>query len=397
MNEAEKVNQESDVYLNKVELINYKSILKTEIDFKPGLNVIIGNNGSGKTNFLDYLNTVLSFNFEKIIGYNAELIFTGKNKYKFKIRDTISNWLIPKDSLQKKNISIQYAVNEELKLFDSIYDPEFLIEKDNINYEVFILKYGTPNKQLIVDQPTSINFGLTEFGLQVSEFDEESIFSISIYSKIISLLSLMKDFKSDEFNSQLIESLNQFFSILANELATYTNIKNIRLYPDFRVDLNNESKEIFLKNLYLEFYENFEWKTYDRLSDGTKRLFYLISEITSHLQNEIFNDNFSKRQKIILLEEPELGIHPHQLHKLMLFIKEQSKEKQIILTTHSPQVLDILNADELDRIIVCKYDQQLGTQLNHLTEEQIKKGQMYMQDEGFLSDYWVHSDLEPAS
>ncbi len=52
MSEAEKANQESDVFLKQVRLKNYKSIIDAEIDFKPGLNIIIGNNGSGKTNFL---------------------------------------------------------------------------------------------------------------------------------------------------------------------------------------------------------------------------------------------------------------------------------------------------------------------------------------------------------
>jgi predicted ATP-dependent endonuclease of OLD family len=111
-----------------------------------------------------------------------------------------------------------------------------------------------------------------------------------------------------------------------------------------------------------------------------------------------YHEIFSKDSdlNIVLLEEPELGIHPHQLHQLMQFIKEQSKEKQIILTTHSPQVLDAIEPDELDRIIICHSEPKNGTQLNHLTDEQIKKAKKYMTSEAFLSDYWRFSDLEPA-
>ena len=85
------------------------------------------------------------------------------------------------------------------------------------------------------------------------------------------------------------------------------------------------------------------------------------------------------------------------MHKLLQFIREQSREKQIILTTHSPQVLDILEPDELDRIIICSYDKEKGTQLNHLTQKQMDKAAKYMKEEAFLSDYWRFSDLEPAS
>ena len=45
-------------YISKVHLKGYKSIKDLEIDFKPGLNIIIGPNGSGKTNFLEFIEEV---------------------------------------------------------------------------------------------------------------------------------------------------------------------------------------------------------------------------------------------------------------------------------------------------------------------------------------------------
>ncbi|MGL4597826.1 MAG: hypothetical protein ACRCYO_09865, partial [Bacteroidia bacterium] len=86
-------------------------------------------------------------------------------------------------------------------------------------------------------------------------------------------------------------------------------------------------------------------------------------------------------------------IHPHQLHKLMLFLKEQSKHKQIIISTHSPQVLDVLGKDELDRINVCSLVPGKGTQLRQMTEAEITKARKYMED-GYLSDYWRFSDFD---
>jgi predicted ATPase len=78
----------------------------------------------------------------------------------------------------------------------------------------------------------------------------------------------------------------------------------------------------------------------------------------------------------------------------MDFIKEQSKEKQIIMTTHSPEVLNILEKDELDRIIVTRFDGENGTQMHHLSKKQKKKGQAYMNKIGHLSAFWLHSNLE---
>lgn len=98
--------------------------------------------------------------------------------------------------------------------------------------------------------------------------------------------------------------------------------------------------------------------------------------------------------RIILLEEPELGIHPHQLHKLLNLIREVSREHQVILTTHAPQVLDMLGKKELDRISVCEVTTKKGTQFRKLSRTKQAQARIYMQETGFLSDYWRYSYLE---
>ncbi len=106
----------------------------------------------------------------------------------------------------------------------------------------------------------------------------------------------------------------------------------------------------------------------------------------------------NKIDKIILLEEPELGIHPDQLHKLLLFLRQQSEKHQIIITTHSPQVLDMLNEDELDRITICELDEKKGTQFRKLKKAQIATAKQYMSEQGlFLSDYWRYGSLEATN
>ena len=151
--------------------------------------------------------------------------------------------------------------------------------------------------------------------------------------------------------------------------------RNINVYEDL------ES----IENIYFEFYINNQWVPWSYLSDGTKRIFYLITEVTALRNNGV-----------ALIEEPELGVHPHQLHLLTQFLKEQSESKQIIITTHSPQVLNVLDADELNRIIIAEMIDN-GTQLKHLDERRIEKARSYMRDEAYLSDYWLHSDLESRS
>ena len=67
--------------------------------------------------------------------------------------------------------------------------------------------------------------------------------------------------------------------------------------------------------------------------------------------------------------------------------------KQIIISTHSPWVLDILDDDELNRIVIAKMADG-KSRFEKLTPEKISKAQRYMMEVGFISDYWLHSDLD---
>ena len=96
----------------------------------------------------------------------------------------------------------------------------------------------------------------------------------------------------------------------------------------------------------------------------------------------------------VLLEEPELGIHPHQFNLIMEFLKEESENKQILISTHSPQALNHLKEDELSHILISSYQSAKGTQIKHLSSAKIKKAKKYMNEVGFFSDYWMLSDLE---
>jgi predicted ATP-binding protein involved in virulence len=197
-----------------------------------------------------------------------------------------------------------------------------------------------------------------------------------------------KTYKLDELYDHFAVTSKHVALELAKYLKTYTEVSDVRLSSSFHLVISEDSSEITFRNLFFEFFSNNNWYSFEQLSDGTKRIVYIISEIIDYalLSNR-------PTSHTILIEEPELGIHPHLLHKLMSFLKDQSADKQLIITTHSPQVLDILGKDELDRIIVCKYDSEKGTQLNHLSTQEITKAQLYM-EEDFLSDYWRFSDLE---
>ncbi len=94
------------------------------------------------------------------------------------------------------------------------------------------------------------------------------------------------------------------------------------------------------------------------LSDGTLRFMALA---TLFLQPE------SYRPSVILVDEPELGLHPFAITMLASLIKMPSKEIQVIVSTQSPMLLDHFAPEDVlvaDRVAG-------GTRLTRLDPEKL--------------------------
>ncbi len=240
--------------------------------------------------------------------------------------------------------------------------------------------YGLPNNYTqFLTEPAKIKFQKREREVVWSHFHE----SLQSLSRFI-VISSASNFRDKEKLENIDDALN--IEGIKSVLNSFTPIKDIS-FDKKRIVRYQEQDVVTFDNILLKFFINNEWCYWNQLSDGTKRLFYLITTI-------YFSINYSIIEGSIFIEEPELGIHPDQLYLLMQFLKEEAEDKQIIITTHSPEVLNILKTDELDRVIITNFDHEKGTQMHKLSEKQLKKGQKYMQTTGFLSNYWVHSNLE---
>jgi len=73
----------------------------------------------------------------------------------------------------------------------------------------------------------------------------------------------------------------------------------------------------------------------DMISDGTLEVMALLIAL------------YFERKEIIILEEPEKNLHPHLVGGLAEMFKEVSKKKQIIVTTHSPQLVKYVGVENL--------------------------------------------------
>lgn len=110
------------------------------------------------------------------------------------------------------------------------------------------------------------------------------------------------------------------------------------------------------------------------LSVGTRRVIRVIASML-----------FDKRS-LMLMEQPEDSIHPGLLRKLIDQIRTYSFETQMLFTTHSLEVLDILRPEE----ILLATAPNGSTKVRKLTVDEIERAKEFLKTEGSLSEF-----LEP--
>lgn len=108
-------------------------------------------------------------------------------------------------------------------------------------------------------------------------------------------------------------------------------------------------------------------------SDGSLRLFCLLTLL--NLPAEMLPD-------VLFFDEPELGLHPHAITLVAQMLKRVAKISQVFLATQSPYMVDCF---ELENVIVANTVNG-ATTLRTLPRNQY---QQWLDDDYLLSDIWL--------
>ena len=121
---------------------------------------------------------------------------------------------------------------------------------------------------------------------------------------------------------------------------------------DFDIQIDGGAVQVFIQ-------EGSHAVPATRLSDGTLRYLSLLA-ILCH----------PDPGPLICIEEPELGMHPDIMVTIADLLVEASESTQLVVTTHSDMLVDALT-DRPESVFVAESDSN-GTQLERLDADQIK-------------------------
>ena len=124
-------------------------------------------------------------------------------------------------------------------------------------------------------------------------------------------------------------------ALLARDRSAFVQIDDRfrQLFPTVRA-IRLENADASTKTMGLTLRDGTEVGPHE-MSEGM--LYWLAFAIIEHLAP----------QAILLIEEPENGLHPARIKEVMKVLREVSQRTQIILATHSPLVINELKPEEV--------------------------------------------------
>ena len=325
-------------------------------NIKPGtgLTTIVGENGCGKTTILDAIASSLleykaeSFDISDMNDSNKETEITIETKDTFNVKSVFPNSSF--DAKGFKFIGKTREKSNQNKLLSLIMTDQLYISTDDEKP-----KPGSPDLRMKVTN----SFGTRRFNeLDVLYLDKNRLYQTRAGTYNDTRFDrIMDDFNFQYYKNQdSVENLN---TMLNEKIKKELSNKNLE-------KAINKFKEISGHSLKLDFIDNYlPFKKANLVVETPSNMQIDLASLGSGYEmmfSLIYSFYMSKqsgKKLIILIDEPELHLHPRLQEKFVDFILEISKDSQVILTTHSPLLIKQLAYNENVKNIVLKKDKDV--------------------------------------
>lgn len=325
------------MYLKKIHIKNYKAIKELDIELKPGVNLLIGDNGAGKTSVLEGIAVALGGMFVNVAGVST------KNIVKEDVRFIIK-------PLGDSSTSIEYcepvSAGCELRISDS---QEFawnrikeevsathtkIDNKDVCLWMKKITNNSETNLPLISFQSAARAWRVRrgDFGTELKKkLDDRRCGYIGCLDSSMDVKSVQQWCLKQEVmlsNKGKVREYEMFKNIVATfmkEINELNNIPTIYYSPQF--------DELVYKDDKAEM-------PISKLSAGYQSLLWMIMDLAYRvcmLNPEL--DNREQITGIVLVDEIDLHLHPKWQWNVIEALRKTFENVQFIIATHSPIVM----------------------------------------------------------
>lgn len=353
------------------------------MDFSGPFIALLGRNGAGKTTIL------------RAIDWLAENIRTGRS-------------LLQPTTLEAMDLRLDFSVDEKDFVYTINVDPRDDLINETLDFESSKIIVRDGDIGTIIETNEKFGFGhssvLTNLDSILPHKHEARkwleptlrfLRGISYYRFEESpdkFIISDKEYESWSKSSSILQAPDSFpFSLIDLFIKSESQFEEIKaiLGPDSldliqtlsiaQLETHPENPEESTRYYYPRFQPSESiggsqrTLTFEDLSAGTQRIVRIVTSI------------IAEDRSVMLIERPEEQLHSALVRKLIGVMRTYKSDvgSQIIFTTHSSDVLDVLEPEEV-RIVAAK---EGNTIVSPLSEEDREHARKFMRSEGSLSDF----------
>lgn len=337
--------------IHKIKIKNFKCFNELfELELNKGLNILVGNNETGKSTILEAIHLALTG------------LYGGRN-----IRNELSQYLFNKEVVEQYISSINEgkalpppAVSIEV-FFDGSIDPEYEgndnsehLACEGLKFEIaFNDKYIAEYNSLI-SKKEMMSLPIEYYEATWSTFARQivTIRSIPIKSAMIDSSNYRYQNGSDVYISRIVKDLLSPEEITAVSQA-HRRMKDSFIGDDSIKTINERiSRESSIVDgavsLTVDLGTKNAWENSLVTQLNDVPFGYIGKGAQCVMKTELaLTHKSAQNAQIVLLEEPESHLSFSKLNQLIKAIEEKYEDKQIIISTHSSFVANKLGLDNL--------------------------------------------------
>lgn len=352
--------------ITKIEVNGFKSIEKCEIDLHM-INVLIGSNGSGKSNFISLFKMLQSMIDGQLQMYVSR--HGGPDSFLYF------------GSKRTEKISVRFYFGQNGYQFDlSPTTGNQLMFEDESFYWDTIGAYKIGNGQLESLWRNGTGTRIDRFVIPILQNQKWRVYHFHDTGDT----AMVKKIHGINDNMELAtdaRNLAAFLYMLREKERGQYNliIDAVRMVAPYFEDFILRPNPLQPDTIQLE------WKDINgespflcaQLSDGTLRFICLATLLLQpdHMMPET-----------ILIDEPELGLHPYAISLLADIMKTVALKKQLIISTQSVELLNEFRADD---VIVVNHKNSHST-FTRLDDEALK---IWLDEDYSLGELWKSNVL----
>jgi len=357
--------------IRKIRIRNYKSIAQLRVGLEP-FTVFVGPNGAGKSNFIDALSFVKDCLFKSI-----ELAFIDRGRIDAVRRRSIGHPThigIGLTMRLEDNLTADYA-------FEIAAEPkkEFKVARERCvvrdffkNEYSFEVKSGEFVKEIPGIKPRLTQDRLALFAASATEEFRpvyDFLTSMRFYSIVPVKLRELQEPDSGEYLKRDGSNAASVLKRLREEYGGLTQYNRIcRLLSRVVEGIKKVEDRAVGQKETIQFKQDVGSKdpwTFDALnmSDGTLRVLGLLLSVYQ-----------LGHHSLVAIEEPEATVHPAVTELIIEVLIDASQDRQVLITTHSPDILDYKYLkDEQIRVVTVERNRTLISPVSKAGREAIRE------------------------